>query len=649
MMRPLLFVILGTLAACKTLEDGWGQGRPVPADDDSTPLGDDDDSGPQDRDGDHISDEDEGTLDQDGDGIPNDEDDDSDGDGISDADEAGDTNSATAPQDSDGDGIPDFLDEDSDGNGVDDRTEGQGDLDGDGIHDAADRDNDGDGIDDATEMDGEIPVDSDGDGTPDWLDTESDGDGIPDDLEGADDPDGDGVPSYLDLDSDGDGFSDVQEAGADPSEPPDSDGDGFGDWEDADADNDGIGDATEAAAGTSWTQRDSDGDGFSDSAEAAVGSNPLDPSSGVVGFYAELPPRVATSVFVPFTPSIRQADVLFVLDSTCSMTEELATMAGNFADVVSQAGIPDVAWGVADFNDYIYGDLGFAAAGDKPFRLQQQVSTDASLTQSALGSLFIHDGGDDPESSMEALYQALTGRGYDQDCLDDYDPPIDVPPFLSNAADAFSGAQPGVYNPAVPGTGSLGGAGFRAGSVPIVVYTTDNWMRDADVPAVYTVPPACAGPAGANAVIDAAGNLGARLIAIGTNPTPQPQMSQLAQATGSQVDSNGDGIPEDLVYIGVDNGVVDSVIDGVTALTNAGTFDLTLQVEGDTFGFVQSINPAVFPDAQLNVTVTFEISVLPAVPQGSSDQVFVYPVQVIGDGITVLAEWELVLVVLAQN
>ena len=38
----------------------------------------------------------------------------------------------------------------------------------------------------------------------------------------------------------------------------------------------------------------------------------------------------------------------------------------------------------------------------------------------------------------------------------------------------------GTSNAGVAGTGQIGRAGFRTGSVPIIVYTTDNLMRDAD-------------------------------------------------------------------------------------------------------------------------------------------------------------------------
>ena len=124
---------------------------------------------------------------------------------------------------------------------------------------------------------------------------------------------------------------------------------------------------------------------------------------------------------VPFTPSILQADVLFVLDSTCSMTGVLNTMASNFSQVVSGITIPDIAIGVAEFEDYAYGLMGSATWSDKPFLLWQQVTSNLAAVQASLSSLMTRNGNDDPESSMEALYQAATGQGFDQDCDNNYD------------------------------------------------------------------------------------------------------------------------------------------------------------------------------------------------------------------------------------
>ena len=159
-----------------------------------------------DDDGDTIPNNVEGSDDADGDETPNDGDLDSDGDGISDADEAGDDDPASAPVDTDGDGTPDYLDTDADDDGIPDAEEaGDGELD-------------------------TPPVDTDEDGTPDFQDPDSDGDGnpdaddecptVPDPCEaGGDDSDGDGVPDGEDncpddanpdqSDADGDGRGDV--------------------------------------------------------------------------------------------------------------------------------------------------------------------------------------------------------------------------------------------------------------------------------------------------------------------------------------------------------------------------------------------------------------------------------------------------------
>ena len=654
-----LLSVLSALALLSGCLTPWGGSRGD--DDDSTSddddlFGDDDDTVPQeDSDGDTISDAHEGSEDPDGDGLSNSNDDDSDGDGIPDSVEAGDSDLGTPPVDSDGDDTPDFLDLDSDDNGIPDSDEGDEDTDGDGIPDSADLDNDGDEILDSDEIGGNPsdPADHDGDGTPDYMDTDSDNDGISDLLEGFDDPDGDGIPSSLDEDSDNDGIPDSEEA-TDPENPLDSDGDGFYDFEDADSDNDGLMDNEEPGYGTNPLQRDTDGDGFTDLAEVTAGTDPNDASSVIEGYYAELSPRVDTTLTVPFTPEILQADVFFVLDTTCSMTGVLNTMTANFSSVVSTISIPNLAFGVAEYDDYAYSTFGEASYGDKPFALTQQITTNTSQVQSALGGLFTRSGWDWPESGMEAIYQAATGAGYDQDCDNAFDAATDVQPFVPVASgpnqDAFAGNVAGTYSSSLPG--SIGGAGFRAGSVPIIVYATDAPLRDPEDtsnpnPEVYPAPPACSDPAGFSDVVSALGAIGGKLIGVGTTGDPIPQMQALANSTGSLADLDANGTPDALVFQGTSSATVTFVIDGIEALSNGGQFDLTLEVDDDPYDFVTAVVPAEYLDIPVGTEVTFEITLYPGVAQTTSDQAFVFPMQIIGDGTSVLAEWELVLVVLA--
>ena len=67
-----------------------------------------------------------------------------------------------------------------------------------------------------------------------------------------------------------------------------------------------------------------------------------------------------------------------------------------------------------------------------------------------------HDGEDATQSAMEALYQALTGVGYDQDCDGSYDSSTDVKPFVSDATDPFRGGAGQFYNATDESTGTVG-------------------------------------------------------------------------------------------------------------------------------------------------------------------------------------------------
>jgi hypothetical protein len=539
--------------------------------------------------------------------------------------------------DDDSAGDDDTTADDDDATGDDDDTTA-----GDDDDSAAFDDADGDGIPD--DVEGED--DPDGDGVPNYLDDDSDGDGVPDATEGYGDVDGDGAPNFLDLDSDDDGLGDLEEAGDDPSTPLDSDGDGMQDLEDTDADDDGIPDNEEADHGTDRTLRDTDGDGYSDLAEITVGSDPTDAASGIDGYYVEIGSN-ETVLDVDFTLSIHQADVFFVLDTTCSMGGELSAMATMFAQVANQVTIPDVAFGVAEFDDYVYGSMADAATDDKPFALSQQITTDTSLVQTALTSLKVRSGGDSPESSMEALYQAASGQGFDQNCNQVYDPITDVVPFNDHFGDAFGGAVMGAYDSTVPGTGTIGGAGFREGSVPIIVYTTDNDMRDPD--RGDEVPPlGCCNPAGSTAVSDSVNAISGKLIAAVANGGPTGQELNLAQLTGSLADIDADGVIDPLVFQGSGPAVVTSIISGIEALANSGEFDLELLID-DPYGFVGTIYPSIHVDVPINDTVTYQIGIYQAVPSAPHDQVFVLSMQVVADGVSVVGEFDLVLVVLADH
>jgi cysteine-rich repeat protein len=501
--------------------------KPVDSDADGIPNYLDDDS-----DADGISDLVEGQLDSDGDGILDYLDDDSDADGIPD--------SVELDGDPDGDSIPNFRDGDSDGDGIFDLVEGAGDADLDGTPNFLDLDSDSDTIPDATEAGGNPadPRDTDLDGTPDYLDhdsdndsifdvieastcspnpalcldpynIDSDGDNIADADDGMGDFDNDGYINALDTDSDGDTVPDLAEAGdADLSTiPVNTDGDTRPDFLDIDSDADGLLDRLERVCSNGRDSRiypDTDNDGFSDLAENAVGADLCNPNQGVldlVEFYFELPYAGANkTATLIFTPTVQQADVFFSVDTTGSMNGEINNLKGGLSSIITETRnrVSDSAFGVSEWQDYPGSNFG--SSGDLPWRLLQTPTTTQSTAQTGVNALTLRNGLDGPESGYESLYQLATGAG------------------------TWSVA------PYTPPAGRVGGAGFRIGSLPIVLHITDAPSHlHTDYPGSYNAHSAAQ-------AFTALNNLGARVITVNSGGTGHvAQLTEISNTTSARV------------------------------------------------------------------------------------------------------------------
>ncbi len=584
-----------------------------------------------DADGDGIQDIHEGDGDPDGDGIPNYLDTDSDGDGVSDALEAGDDDPLTLPVDSDRDGLQDFLDLDSDSNCLGDREEGPADtdpladLDYDGLPDMCDFDDDGDGISDVDEgsPDGCVPYDTDGDGTPDHQDADSDGDGIPDSVEAPDgellDTDGDGTADFRDLDSDGDGINDAAEA---PDGVTDTDGDGIWDHLDSDSDGDGLEDGEELYTyGTDPLDDDTDGDGLPDGGEVLLETDPLDPTDAPDVIYVEIHAREDCEQTVSIDLGVNRADVAFLLDTTASMMDEAEALTTAFGSIVGRLDetIDDMAFAFAQFEDYPLVSTGASTTGALAFRPRQQITTEPELVQDALGDIEFHAGGiagDYPESPIEAVYQALSGAGHDLYCDGTYQFDEDVLPFYASSDDPFGGTGGQNADDTTPGTGTLGGMGFREHSVPIVVYAADDAMKDADSASEWEMPYGCPSDAGSSDVVDAAAELGAYLIGVCSpgQDSCRPQMEELARSTGSMADLDGDGFFDDELVFDWDTDHDDAtelLAGAIEDLVGALQYDeLSLEVDSDPEGFVMGITPSSVDVSGLSneeVTIDFVV------------------------------------------
>jgi len=154
-----------------------------------------------------------------------------------------------------------------------------------------------------------------------------------------------------------------------------------------------------------------------------------------------------------FGTDVKSMDVFVNMDTTGSMGGALANLQNALASTIIpgiQALVPDTQFGAGTFEDFPLGGYG-SAPSDQPFELFQPVTNDVMAVQSAVLGFVLGNGGDGPESNIEALYQIATGEG-------------------------LAGPAPTVVPPNAVG---LGGVGFREGALPVVVSITDANSHDA--------------------------------------------------------------------------------------------------------------------------------------------------------------------------
>ena len=416
--------------------------------------------------------------------------------------------------------------------------------------------------------------------------TDDDGDTISNFHEGkADkiDTDGDGTADYLDTDSDNDGILDSVEAGDTNvvTPPVDSDGDGVGDWRDLDSDNDSLLDKFESTYSvpghslpgkihTDTTLPDTDGDSFTDAEEEAAGTDPLDPTSyptTIGGFSFDLPYKgLPRTQELTFKPRIQKADVVFLHDTTGSMSATIDGVRKNLKSIGTSlsAKISDTAFGVADHKDFAVGSHG--SGTDYPFRLDQRVTTKLADVQAALDALTSGGGDDLPEAQIEAMYQTLVGSGFKS-----LTGTVWTPKF-----DATVGFD------ATKGNGTIGGMGFRKDSLPIVILASDATFHHAPGDTEAPVLSGASGPDQYLAsefgttddtkphtvkqTLDAFAAIGAKFMGIsvedydttGANPdSPRHQMEYFAAKTGAAIPATGTTCPN-----GVGGVAIPAVDDG---------------------------------------------------------------------------------------
>jgi hypothetical protein len=193
--------------------------------------------------------------------------------------------------------------------------------------------------------------------------------------------------------------------------------------------------------------------------------------------------------------------------------------------------------------------------------------------------------------------------------------------------------------------------GFRAEVLPILIYATDNYMRDPEDG--YTSPGGCPMDASMSDVVAAAEDIGARLIGVAADDGyPVAQMETLAELTNSDYDSNGDGTADTpLVFEwgGSSTEFRNTVVGAVEWLLGGIHFDrIHLEVETDPWGFIQTVAPESYEDMTVGITgeeLSFTITLDGTVPALPDDAIYVVTLNVFGDDVTLLASEPLIIVV----
>lgn len=231
------------------------------------------------------------------------------------------------------------------------------------------------------------------------------------------------------------------------------------------------------------------------------------------------------------------ADVIFLIDVTLSMGEEIGRIREHLRDRIAPGihdAIPDARLGVASFGDFPispYGEPGL----DYPFKLHLRATDDLTQVQSAMDALRLGNGYDEPESQVEALYQLVTGEG--------------LLPFIA----------PSLGCPA----GGWGYACIRDDSLPVILLFTDApFHQGPGEYANYSVASLGLTPHRYADAIVALNGVGAKVIGFnsGVRNLSREHLRDLARDTGT-LDERGQPLVFDIGPTGLnlDNDVVDAV------------------------------------------------------------------------------------------
>ena len=360
------------------------------------------------------------------------------------------------------------------------------------------------------------------------------------------------------------------------------------------------------------------------------------------------------SLTLPSTGALtNMVDVFLLFDDTGSFTGNSPIVRGAFPQIISQlqTALPGInlGFGVGRFEEYA--NYASEYGTGRPFILNQPIASttttgfDAAIA-AALNRTAPGYGGDQPESLIEALYQTVTGKGFDGNnngsTTDSGAAGLaatQTTPGNSGDVPAFGSYVADTANSGLPAEGSLGGAGFRSGALPIILAATDTGFNyqpkgETSITGVNgtTLPlssltqasrgstPFGSG-AGIQETVTGLNALGALVIGLGTNGEtnldPRQDLSSLSKLTGATNQTtttiaNGTATPiapGDPLYFQIASGFAASVANGVVAaIQNAVTnvaVNITLKASDPNVHIIT--NPGVINGVGAGGTATFDV------------------------------------------
>ena len=299
------------------------------------------------------------------------------------------------------------------------------------------------------------------------------------------------------------------------------------------------------------------------------------------------------------------ADIAFVLDTSGSMGDTLSALQSDVAGIADRLGesIDDITFGLATYEDYSYGGMG--DEDDRPFVLRRLQSAGVNALEQALNTTEINNGLDHTESTIEALYQAASGLGYDQDCNGVFDEESDVAPLKSHKLDAFGGLEDGRLD---ADSERRGGMGFREAVLPIIVFATDDMARNPDLG--DQTPGGCSEDAGLASMRRAMNHIGAGVVGIAVESVPGDEIfSDLIGVVGLR----GVLVPWEPDDGGFQDVVVGAIEEMIAKQTLA---EIHLEVVEDEYGLVEMITPEQYLDVASGEEISFSVSYREALPEG---------------------------------